>query len=510
MSEQLAKLAEITKLARLLNVENPHDLDFLLDLPHESLRAFREQVTERLFDADAARLKRVAAASKLVPVAISAKAARHAFGPRLCASIAGMLEPSRGVAIAEQLPTPFLAETAVQLDPRRAASLISAMPPRVIAEVAKQLLQRDDHVTMGRFVGVLPDPSLRAAAPVMGDADLLRIGFLLEEKSRLDNMVDIISDRLPGIVRAAHENDLWAQAIDLFDNVGPHNKGRIGDIAASLGDAVLEGLIHAVDRLEAWDALLPVTRAMSRESLEVFTQHPAVHRESTLTAILDVALNRGLWLDLLPLAAQLPCAQREFIAARVAQEPAERMGELIREADAADEWESLIPIAMAMSDDDRRRMAALPVMQDPNVLLNVLTTCAQHDLWTDTLPLVASLPDTAIPVLASYLDDLTDQQIMSAVNAAARGEHIEALINLALAQDSQGRRRVLELIDGMDNVDDVVAALTEETPQKVWDALVERRDEIPDALRDRLARQAVNTDHADIAGSLATERSGLG
>lgn len=509
MSEQLAALAEITKLARLLNVEDPHDLDFLLVLPPESLRTFRERVTDRLFDADAARLKRVAAASKLVPVAISAKAARYAFGPLLCASIAGMLEPSRGVAIAEQLPAPFLTETSVQLDPRRAASLLSAMPARVVAEVAKHLVQRDDHITMGRFVGVLPDPSLRAAEPVMGDADLLRIGFLLEDKSRLDNLIEIIGDRLPGIIRAAHENDLWAEAVNLFDNVGPDNKTRIGDIAASAGDAVLDGLIRAVDRLEAWDAMLPVTRAMSRESLEVFAQHPAVHQEATLTAVLDVALNQGLWLDLLPLAAQLPTAQREFIATRVAQQPAERLGNLIELADEANEWEALIPIAMAMNDADRARMAALPVMQNPDVLRKVLTTCAEHDLWADTIPLVASLPDGAIPTLASYLDDLTDPQIVSAVNAAARGNNICVLFDLALAQESRGRRRALELIDGMDNVDEVVAALTGDTPQKVWEALVQHRDEIPDTLRDRLARQASDTDHGDIASSLAAERSGL-
>lgn len=507
MSEHLAALAEITKLARLLDVEDSSDLDFLLELPHASLRAFRERVTDRLFDADATRLKRVAAASKLVPVAISAKAARHAFGPLLCASLAGMMEPSRGVAIAEQLPAPFLAETSVQLDPRRAASLISAMPARVVAEVAKDLLQRDDHITMGRFVGVLPEKSLRAAAPVMGDADLLRIGFLLEEKSRLDNLVEIVGDRLPGIVRAAHENDLWAQAIDLFDSVGPENKARIGDVAAAAGDAVLDGLIRAVNRLEAWDALLPVTRAMSRESLEVFAQHPAVHQEPTLAAVLDVALNQGLWLDLLPLASQLPSTQREFIATRVAQQPAERLGNLIRDADEADQWEALIPIAMAMNDADRRSMAALPIMQDSGVLKKVLTTCAQHDLWTDTIPLVDALPDTAIPILASYLGDLSELQIVSAVQAAASGAKIEVLVDLALAQESQGRRRVLELIDGMEGVDEVVAALTDETPQKVWDALVQSRDEIPNTLRERLARQAADTKHADIASHLAPERS---
>src|SRR5438445_13051598 len=92
MSETLERGAEITKLARLLGVE-PKELGYLDRIPASALRTFREQTTDRLFAGDAARLHRVAAASKLVPVPLTVKIAQAACGPSVCAGTAGSLEP---------------------------------------------------------------------------------------------------------------------------------------------------------------------------------------------------------------------------------------------------------------------------------------------------------------------------------------------------------------------------------------------------------------------------------
>ncbi|MCE5291004.1 MAG: hypothetical protein LLG14_17450, partial [Nocardiaceae bacterium] len=175
MNEHHEIVAEITKLARLLDVDR-RDLDLLCDIPPAAIAEFREQATNRVYDADAILLERIGAAAKLVPIPIAVEAARLAFGPLLCAAIAGLVEPSRGAAIAARLPTRFLAETAIQLDPRRAAAIIGALPPGVVTAVSEELLQRKDYVTMGRLVGAVPESSLRAALAVTGDADILRIG----------------------------------------------------------------------------------------------------------------------------------------------------------------------------------------------------------------------------------------------------------------------------------------------------------------------------------------------
>ncbi|WP_433594449.1 hypothetical protein [Nocardia sp. CA-145437] len=301
MSDHLAAVAETTKLARVLGLDDPTDLDFLVDLPPAALREYRERVTDLLFDRDAQRMKAIATASAIVPVAISSKIAERAFGPILCAAVASAVEPRRAVDIAKNLTPAFLAEAAVQLDPRRTAAIIAAVPATMVADVARQLLSRGDHITMGRFVHVIPEPALRAAAPVMSDPDLLRIGFLLEDKTALDHVLHIVADRVPGIIRAAHDQQMWAEGIDLLDNIAPHNRAWIGDITAGLGDDVLDSLIAAVAELDAWTTLLPITSAMSPDSLRRFAQRPAIHDEHILTAIIDATATHDLWPQALPL-----------------------------------------------------------------------------------------------------------------------------------------------------------------------------------------------------------------
>lgn len=362
MIDQLEASAEITKLARLLDVE-PESLSYLAGLSSSALREFRLHATDLLFGRDAHRLTRVALASKLVPVPLAAKTAQIAFGPLLCAAVAGLLEPERGVAMARRLETEFLVQTARQLDPRHVAELVGAMPADVVTDVARGLLQLGDYVTMGRFVGVLPEATLRAAAEVMSDADLLHIAFLLEGKDRIDDLVHLVSHRLAGIVQAAHEHDLWAEGIDLLATVNLDNRGLIGDVTSGQDEEVIDSMLRAIHRLDAWEALLPVTRAMQPESLTTLAGQPAVHEEDVLAAIVSVALEHDLWLDLLPLAVLLPAPQLEFVAARVAQLPDERLGELIELADTAGQWQQIIEIALALPDDQLRHVADLPVVQ---------------------------------------------------------------------------------------------------------------------------------------------------
>lgn len=502
MSEHLVAVAETTKLARLLGITDPTDLDFLVDLPPAAIREFRERATDRLFDRDTKRLKGVAQGAKLVPVSISAKVAERAFGPTLCAATANAVDPTRAIDIAKSLPAKFLAEVSVQLDPRRTAAIIAAVPTKIVVEVARELLAHGDHITMGRFVHVVPEPALRAAAPVMSDADLLRIAFLLEDKTAIDKVLHIVADRVPGVIRAASEQNMWAEGIDLLDSIAPHNRAWIGDTAAGLGGNVLDALINAVYELRAWATLLPITSAMSHDSLRIFAERPTVHAEPVLAAIMDTALDGGHWLNLLPLAAHLPETQIAIVAARVAAENDDRLGELIRDADTANLWDAMIPVALAMTDTQRRRLANLPVMQDPNVLRAVITSTAEHELWSQALPLVHALPDTTTPTLAAGIGDLTREQLLAAVRVASQSENINTLVDIALAQDQAGRARVLEIIDAMDEIEDFLTALTPETPDVVWDAFLQVRDEIPAHLLGLLAERARELGHDDTAVQL--------
>lgn len=400
MSEQLTRTAEITKLARLLEVP-PEELGYLAQIPSDALAAFREKVTDRLFGSDAERLSRVAAASKLIPIPLAAKISQLAFGPLLCAATAGLLEPARASKISAKVPIPFLADIATLMDPRRAAAVIAAVPAPVVVAVGQELIRRDEYVTMGRFVSFLPTASLRAAVRgISSDAAVLRTAFVLEGKDRLDELLEIARDRLAGVIRAAYEEDLWGEALDLLGHIDAGHLAELGDVAAAQDEALLESLVRAAQRMDAWPDLLPVVARMSGESLDRFAALPVVVETDVLRDIVDAALAHDLWLDLLPLSKHLPEAARAIVAQRLAEEDDATLGALAEQAHEAKMWDGMLPIALVFSLDARARLARLPLLQREDVLRATVDTAARHDLWDDVLPLVDALlgPDTPGPV----------------------------------------------------------------------------------------------------------------
>lgn len=187
MADEPAVQAEILKLARLLQ-RRPEQLAYLERVPLKDLKALRAQVTETLFTDHEAVLRRLAAASRLLPVALVASLSEKTFGPILSARIAGLLDPERADEVGQRLPTRFVADIAIELDPRRASDVISRIPPERIREVTQELARRKEYVTMGRFVGHLEDPALAAAINVLSDDDLVETFVVMEDPPELDRL----------------------------------------------------------------------------------------------------------------------------------------------------------------------------------------------------------------------------------------------------------------------------------------------------------------------------------
>lgn len=421
MSERLERAAEVLKLARLLDVE-PKQFDYLEQVPAEALRTFREQATDRLFAPDAERLRRVAAASKLVPVPVTVKVAQLAFGPLLCAAVAGLLDPPHAVKVAARCPTSFLADITIHLDPRRAPEVIAAVPTPVVVAVAKELVARDEHVTMGRFVSYLKPETLRAAVQQMpDDADLLKVAFVMEGKGALDDVARLAQDRFAGLIRTAYEQDLWAEALDLVGHLSIELRAELGDVAAAQGDELLDALVRAAGELAAWDALLPITAAMSEPGLRRFAELPAMTRPAALTAVVDAALAADLWRDLLPLTRYLPDEARAQVAQYVAEQDDATIERLATEAHEAQLWDALLPIALAFDPQTRARLAGLTLLQRPDVLQAAVDTAARHDLWDAVLPLAELLPEGAEQHLLDAIRALPDEARLRLTELAAAG-----------------------------------------------------------------------------------------
>lgn len=233
--DALEARAEVLKLARVLG-ESPERLGFLESVPPGDVRALREQATDVLFEGGIGVLRRMAVASRLLPAAPLAKIAEKAFGPLLCARIAGLVDPERAVDIAARLPAPFLADVAAELDPRRARDVLAGIPTGTVGEVARELVRREDWITIGRFVGNVPEPAVRASLDVLDDAALLRVAFVLDDKSRAGDVLGLLpKSRYAGLLRAADEHGLWAEAFAVALRADAPLRDRLAEAASTLG-----------------------------------------------------------------------------------------------------------------------------------------------------------------------------------------------------------------------------------------------------------------------------------
>ena len=391
-------MAEIAKLARVLGVD-PTELDFLLTRSPESIKAFRDQITDEMSGRDVQRMQRIAAAVKLVPRPVAALVAEKALGPALAAAVAGAVEPARAVAIAESLSPRFLADATVLLDARRAAQVIERVPDKLAAEVARELIERGDYLTMGRLAGSMPDSVLRAALPQAADADILQVGLHLEERSEAERLLGMVHDRVPGMVQTMYAEEKWADAISLLDLIGPRERARMADIVAGQDDEILDGLLTAVTELDAWDALLPVAAGMAQPGLARLAQRPVMHEAATLTRISDVSLRQGLWLELLPLVQFLTAEQRRHIATRVTQEDDDSLRELI--VQARDAAPAMLPLAVSVDGPPRTRvLTILDALPDLETMAGVLGA-DDGDAWAALVSVRADLPDRLRGVLVA-------------------------------------------------------------------------------------------------------------
>jgi hypothetical protein len=265
VNEALATRAEIVKLARLIGRE-PDSLSYLESVPADEIRALRDHTTEVLFRANGSTLSRLAAASRLLPVGLVATLGERAFGPVLSARIAGLLEPSRAVEMAEKLPITFLADIAIDIDPRRAKDVIAGIPPRRIAEITRELARRQEYVTMGRFVGQMPDGSVAAGLAELDDAALLRVAFILEAKESLPDLVGLLpEERIDAIIDAAARENLWAEALDLLSRLSSEQRAEFAEQAGKHRQPVFDSLIRCARDFEMWQSLLPLTVHLPRE-----------------------------------------------------------------------------------------------------------------------------------------------------------------------------------------------------------------------------------------------------
>ncbi len=239
MSRTSESRAETAKLARVLRVEHPQVLAFLLPVPASELRDYREAVTDLLYDDDQQLLQRTADAARLLPVRTLASIGERALGPLICARLTSLLDPRRAIEISEHFSVDFTARLAAELDPRRVAEVVSGIATDTVVAVSTAMAANGEHVAMGRFVAHLDDAALRVCVEALGDEDLLRVAFVMEGDERLPAVFDLIgAERAARMFAGAHMSGLREEAA--------HVIGRLD--AVSGGTWAAPGPMRAIRR----------------------------------------------------------------------------------------------------------------------------------------------------------------------------------------------------------------------------------------------------------------------
>ena len=226
MSRKSASRAETAKLGRLLGVEDPEGPAFLLPVPAQELRAYREAVTDRLYDDDLELLQRTADAARLLPARTLAAIGERALGPLVCARLTGLLDPRRAIEISDHFTVDFLALLAAELDPRRAVELVTAITTDTVVAVSVAMAANGEHIAMGRFVAYLDEQALSLCVEALSDDDLLRVAFVMEGQERLPSVFEMIgAERTERMLAAAPRSGLAEEA--------KHVAGRLDSLRRS-------------------------------------------------------------------------------------------------------------------------------------------------------------------------------------------------------------------------------------------------------------------------------------
>lgn len=311
---RLATRAEIQKLAQLLQLDSGR-LDFLEPLPTEVIRRLRENAADQLYSGKQKLFQRLGAASRLLPAALVAFMGRKVFGAMLSARVAGELPPQRAIDMAMKMDVSFLADVSIELEPRRATAIIRGMPPERVRDVGLELLRRRAFITMARFVDHVSDAAMRLALSSIHDAEaLLHIGFFVENRARLDQMMDLVTDdQLRAIVKLAQDpaKGYWAEALALMQPVSIERRRRLGEIVAQQSPAELEQVLRMSHAQGLWGELLPVMASLSPESQRKLLQIPGLDEPGVLESIAETAKQQDLVNLLAPLLPSLPPALQQ-------------------------------------------------------------------------------------------------------------------------------------------------------------------------------------------------------
>ena len=154
------------------------------------------------------------------------------------------------------------------MDLDRVTELTIALPMPQVEACTRELLARRDYMTLGRMVDRTP-PAIteRLASAFFAPVDLLRVALFVEEGSRLLLLLEYMPpSAIVALVRAATDprEGLLPHGLYLLRRLPPVWQRRLVYTAPVAGDELLSRLMHATHRRGLWSNVVPLAALLDR------------------------------------------------------------------------------------------------------------------------------------------------------------------------------------------------------------------------------------------------------
>ena len=355
---KLDSSAELVKLGQLLHVPSA-ELQFLEGMSLPTLIKVRELSTDKLFNDGSKLFQKLASASKLMPIGVTASIGEKIFDAMLCARIASQMPYQRAIDLAKKMTTPFLAKVTLELDPRRVKDIIQHMPLENLQAVANELLKHRHYMVMGRLVNFMTASNLKVILNgINSEEALLHIGFFIEGKHQLSDIIRLLpKERLQKLISYLQLHaELWPEALALMVHLEDDLKREMGDISADLGEPVLNGLVKAVYERQLWQDALPLFATMSPSTQLQLISTATLNDRGVLKSAITSTDKFALWATLLPLVEFMSHAQQHLLAELVMEEREDLQFRLIDAAYQHHLWQPLFDIMHALTEDKQHNI----------------------------------------------------------------------------------------------------------------------------------------------------------
>lgn len=220
----------------------------------------------------------------------------------------------------------------------------------------------------------------------------------------------------------------------------------MGRFVAYLSDEALAACIEVID-----DASLLRIMFVLEGKEERLDHLVGLLPQDRLAGIIRAAAVEGLWAETLDLLGSVGDRRTEQLAELAARQDDAVLDGMVRAAQDQRLWDAVLPIAVRMRESSRRRFSGIASIQDEDVLAAVVRAAARQSLWNELLPLVTLLPRDSQRRVAAAASTLARPVFQRVIEDAVASPGLRRAVLVLLAEmDGAGRRRVVEVLNGMD------------------------------------------------------------